>query len=166
MFLQPCFVMIGFFFSYTSPPLNWCQKWFLIVPKSAVYIHKFSSVTQSCLTLCDPMDCSMLGFPVLHQHLELAQTHVHQVSDIINDLSPLSSSSPLFNLSPHQDLFQWVSSSHQVAKVLELQLQHQSFQWIFKALHKFLLKTHLSERDCSPRTRSKKLVFNIHATLS
>ena len=91
---------------------------------------QFSSVAQSCLTLCHPMNCSTPGFPVHHQLLELAHTHVHQVNDAIQPSHPLSSPSPpAFNLSQHQGLFQWVSSSHQVAKVLELQLQHQSFQW-------------------------------------
>ena len=86
------------------------------------------SVLQSCLTLCNPMDCSTPDFPVLHHLLKFAQTHVHRVSDA-NQLSHLSSPSPpAFNLSQHQGLFQSVSSSHQVAKVLELQLQHQSFQ--------------------------------------
>ena len=75
------------------------------------------------------MDCSTPGFPVLHQLLGLAQTHVHQVSDAIQPSHPLlSPSSPAFSLSQHQGLFQGVSSSHQVAKVLEFQLQHQSFQ--------------------------------------
>ena len=75
------------------------------------------------------MDCSMPGFPVYHQLLELTQIHVHQVGDAIQPSHPLSSPSPpAFNLSQHQGLFQGVSSSHQVAKVLELQLQHQSFQ--------------------------------------
>ena len=93
---------------------------------------QFSSVAQSCLTLCDPMDCSTPGFPVLHQLLELAQTHVHRVGDAIQPSHPLSSlSPPAFNLSQPQGLFLWVSSLHQVAKVLELQLQHQSLQWIF-----------------------------------
>ena len=79
-----------------------------------------SSVAQSCLTLCDPMDCSTPGFPVLYQLPELAQTHVHRVSDAIQPSHPLSSPSPpAFNLSQHQGLFQWVSSSHQVVKVLE-----------------------------------------------
>ena len=76
-------------------------------------------------TLCDPMDCSMPGFPVHHQLLEFVQTHVHRVSDAIQPSHPLSSTSPTFSLSQHQGLFQWVSSSHQVAKVLEFQLQHQ-----------------------------------------
>ena len=89
------------------------------------------SVTQLCPTLCDPMDCSTSGFPV-NQLLELAQTHVHQVGDAIQPSQPLlPPSPPAFNLSQHQGLFQRVSSLHQVAKVLELQLQHQSFQWIF-----------------------------------
>ena len=89
----------------------------------------FSSVTQSCPTLCDPMDCSTQGFLVYHQLPELAQTHVHQVGDAIQPSHPLSSPSPpAFNLSQRQGLFQQVSSSHQMAKELELQLQHQSFQ--------------------------------------
>ena len=92
---------------------------------------QFSSVTQSCLTLCDPMDCSTPGFPVLHQLPEPAQTHVHWVSNAIQPSHPLSFPSPLaFNLSQHQGLCKWVSSLHQVAKVLEL--QHQSFQRIFR----------------------------------
>ena len=90
-----------------------------------------SSVAQSCLTLCDPMDCSMSGFPVHHQLPEPTQTHVHWVSDAIQPSHPLSSP-PAFNLSQHQGLFKWVSSSHQVAKGLEFQLQHQSFQWILR----------------------------------
>ena len=73
---------------------------------------QFSSVTQSCLTLFDPMDCSMSGFPAHHQLLELAQTHVQQVGDDIQPSHPLSSTSPALNLSQHQGLFQWVSSSH------------------------------------------------------
>ena len=94
---------------------------------------KSNSVTHSCLTLCDPMDCSMPDFPVHHQLPELTQTHVHRVGDAIQPSHPLSSPSPpTLNLSQHQGLFQWVSSSHQVAKVLEFQLQHQSFQWIFR----------------------------------
>ena len=88
----------------------------------------FSSVSQSCPTLCDPMDCSTPGIPVHHQLPEFTQTHVHQVSDAIQPSHPLSSPSPpAFSLSHHQGLFQWVSCSHQVAKVLEFQLQDQSF---------------------------------------
>jgi len=74
------------------------------------------SVTRLCSTLCDPMDCSTPGFPVLHHLPELAQTHVHWVGDAIQPSHPLSSPSPAFNLSQHQGLFQWVSSSHQVTK--------------------------------------------------
>ena len=81
----------------------------------------FGSVSQLCLTPWNPMDCSTPGFPVHHQLPELAQTHVHWVSDTIQPSHPLlSPSPPAFNLSQHQGLFQWISSSHQVAKVLEL----------------------------------------------
>ena len=81
--------------------------------------NKTVNSVQLCLTLCNPMDCSMLGFPVHHQLPELAQTHVYQVSDAIQPSHPLSSPSPpTFNLSQHQGLFKWVSSSHQVSKVL------------------------------------------------
>ena len=91
------------------------------------------SVTQSCPTLHDPMDCSMPDFPVLCHLLEFVQTRVHWVSDAIQPSHPLSSPSPpAFNLFQHQGLFQWISSSHQVAKVLELELQHKAFQWIFR----------------------------------
>ena len=96
-------------------------------------LSQFSSVTQSCPTLCDPMDCSMLGFPVHHQLPGLTQTHVHWVGDVIQPSHLLlSPPPPAFSLSQHQGLFQRVSSSHQVVKVLEFQLQHQSFQWIFR----------------------------------
>ena len=85
---------------------------------------QFSSIAQSCPTLCDPMDCSMSRFPVHHQLLELAQTHVHWVSDAIKPSHPLlPPSPPSFNLSQHQGLFQWVCSLHQVVKVLEFQLK-------------------------------------------
>ena len=78
---------------------------------------QFSSVTQSGLTLCNPMVCSIPGFPVHYQLPELTQTHVHWVSDAIHPSHPVSSPSPpTFNLSQHQGLFKWVSFSHQVAK--------------------------------------------------
>ena len=86
--------------------------------------HHFSSVAQLCPTLCDPVDCSIPGLPVYHLLPEFTQTHVHWVGDAIQPSHPLSSPSPTFNLSQHQGLFKWVSSSHQVAKVLEFQLQH------------------------------------------
>ena len=98
-----------------------------------MYKHSVNSVTQPHYTLCNPMDCSTPSFPVHHQLLKLTQNHVHRVSDAIQPSHPLSSPyPPAFNLFQHQGLFQWVSSSHQVAKVLELQLQHQSFQWLFR----------------------------------
>ena len=85
---------------------------------------QFSSVAQSCLTLCNPMDCSTPGLPVHHQLPEFTQIHVHWVGDAIQPSHPLSSPSlPVLNLSQHQGLFKWVSSLHEVAKVLEFQLQ-------------------------------------------
>ena len=132
--------------SHNKRPSYWCQQeqlrfctFFYVQeshqsrgydPFSSV---QFSSVTQSCLTLCNPIDCSTPGFPVYHELPELTQTHVHWVGDAIQPSHPLSSPSPpAFNLSQHQGLFKWISSSHQVAKGLEFQLQHQFFQRIFK----------------------------------
>ena len=81
------------------------------------------SVAQSCPTLCDPMNCSTPGLPVHHQLPEFTQTHIHRVSDAIQPSHPLSSPSPPApKPSQHQSLFQWVNSSHEVAKVLEFQL--------------------------------------------
>ena len=88
---------------------------------------QFSSVTQ---TLCDPMNCSTPGLPVHHKLPEFTQTHVYRVGDAIQPSHPLPSPSPPApSPSQHQGLFQWVNSSHELAKVLEFQLQHQSFQW-------------------------------------
>ena len=87
------------------------------------------SVAKSWPTLCNPMDCNTPGFPVHHQLPELIQTHVHQIGDAIQPSHPLSSPSPsAFNLFQHEGLFQQDGPSHEVAKVLEFQLQHQSFQ--------------------------------------
>ena len=130
----------------TTKPQSWYEDkiWWV-----TVIADQFSSVTHSCLTLCDPMDYSTLGLLVHHQLPELAQTHVHRVGDAIQPSHPLSSLSlPTINLSQHQGLFQGVSSLHQVAKVLEFQLQHQSFQWIFRT--DFFLDW-LVESSCSPR---------------
>ena len=95
-----------------------------------IMVHsQFSSVAKSCPTLCDLMDCSIPGLPVPHQLLEFTQTDVHWVGDAIQPSHPLSSPSTVtFNLSQHQGLFQWFRSWHHVAKVLEFQLQHHSFQ--------------------------------------
>ena len=91
------------------------------------------SVAKSCLTLCDPTDYSTPGFPVLHRLSEFAQTHVHWISDAIQPSHSLwPPLSPAPNLSQHQSLFQRVGSLYQVAKVFELQLQHQSFQISFR----------------------------------
>ena len=110
--------------------------------------NQFSSV-QPCLTLCDPMNHSKPGLSVHHQHPEFTQTHVHRVSDAIQPSHPLASSSPPApNPSQHQSLFQWVNPSHEVAKVLEFQLQHHSFQRNPRA---DLIQNGLVGSPCSPR---------------
>ena len=102
-----------------------------IIPK-----YRFCLVTQSCPTLCNSMHCSTPGFP-LHHHLpELAQTHIHRVGDAIQPSCPLSFPSPAFYLSQHQGLSLRVTFSHQVAKALELQLQHQPFQCMCPVIRK------------------------------
>ena len=110
---------------------------------------QFSSVAQSCLTLCNPMNRSMPGFPVHHQLPEFTQTYVHQVDDAIQPAHPPSSPSPpAFSLSQHQGLFKLISSSNQVAKVLEFQLQHHTLQRTPRA---DLLQNGLVGSPCSPR---------------
>ena len=111
-----------------------CKCFFLVSVLTVILmISSGEFVVQSCLTLCNPMDCSTPGLPVHHQLPEFTQTHVHWVGDAIQPSHPLSSPSPpAFNLSQHQSLLQWVISSHQVTKVLEFQLQHQSFKRIFR----------------------------------
>ena len=111
--------------------------------------HSVSSVAQSCPTPCDPMNRSTPGLPVRHQLPGFTQTHVHRVSDAIQPSHPLSSPSPPApNPSQHQSLFQCVNSSHEVAKVLEFQLQHHSFQRNPRA---DLLQNGLAGSPCSPR---------------
>ena len=113
LLLQSCWSMNWYFWNFshcyrhpTSPPM-----------------FQFSSVAQSCPTLCNPINHSTPGLPVHHQLSEFTQTHVHRVSDAIQPFHPLSSPSPPApNPSQHQSLFQWVNSPHQVAKVLEFQL--------------------------------------------
>ena len=107
------------------------------------------SVAESCPILCDPMNRSTPGLPVRHQLPEFTETHVHRVSDAIQPSHPLSSPSPPApNPSQHQSLFQRVNSSHEVAKVLEFQLQHQSFQWMLRT---DFLYNGLVGSPCSPR---------------
>ena len=110
---------------------EWCS-FCKILPhllKSPLSVQ-FSSVAQLYLTLCDPVNHSIPGLPVHHQLLEFTQTHAHRVSDAIQPSHPLlSPSPPAPSPSQHQGLFQWVNPLHEVAKVLEFQLQHQSFQW-------------------------------------
>ena len=122
------FWMLSFKPAFSLSSFTLIKRLFSFSSLSAI---QFSSVAQLCPTLCKPMACSMPGFPVHHQLPGLTQTHVHWVGDAIQPSHLLLSLSPAFNLSQHQGLFKWVSSSHQVAKVLQFQLQHQSFQWIF-----------------------------------
>ena len=116
-----------------NPGLRHCRQILYHMATGDAVNSQFSSVALSCPSLCNPIDCSTSGFPVHHQLPELTQTHIHWVSDAIQPSHPLSSPSPsAFDLSQHQSLFKWVSSSYQVAKGLAFQLQHQSFQWIFR----------------------------------
>jgi len=116
-----------------------------------------SSAAQLCLTLSNPTDYSMSGFPVLHYLPQFSQTHVPWISDAIQPSHPLSSPSPpALNLSQHQGLFQWVSSSHQVAKVLEL--RYQAFQWIFRVDFLYwLVWSHCSPRDAQEPSSAPRI---------
>ena len=118
--------------------VHWINSYFILNLKNKIQIDSWSkgekdhqfSWSCSYVRLCDPMNCSMPGLLVHHQIPEFTQTHVHWVSDAIQPSHPLSSPSPpALNLSRHQGLFRWVSFSHQVAKVLQFQPQHQPFQW-------------------------------------
>ena len=104
------------------------------------------SVAKLCLTLYNPINCSMPGFPVHHQLPEFSQTHVYWVvSDAIQPSHPLSFPSPLaLNFSQHQGLIQWVGSLHHGAKILKL--QHQFFQLIFRADFLFPGESHGQRR--------------------
>ena len=113
------------------------------------YMHVTSVQLLSSVQLCDTLDCSTPGFPVLHHVPEHDQTHIRRVGDAIQPSHPLSSPSPpVFNLSQHPVFSLWVSSSHQVAKIVKLQLQHQTFQWIFRT---DFLQHWLVWSPCSPR---------------
>ena len=116
-----------------QPSSSFLLRWFYTVcsymSSLCIWGIQFSSVTQSCPALCDPMTFSTWGHPVHHHLPEFTQTHVHRVGDAIQPSHPLSSPSPpALNPSQHQSLFQLVNSLHEVAKVLEFQLQHHSFQ--------------------------------------
>ena len=126
---QFCFHRISTFGQFHLRVADTSSKYGRIKRTSMASVQ-FSSVSQSCLTLCHPMNRSRPGLPVHHQLPEFAQTHVHRVGDATQPSHPLSSPSPPApNPSQHQGLFQWVNSSHEVAKVLEFQFQHQSSQW-------------------------------------
>ena len=129
-------------------------------------LYQFSSVAQSCPTLCDPMNRITPGLPVHHHLPEFTQTHVHQVRDAIQPSLPRSSPSPTApNPSQHQSLFQWVNSSHEVAKVLEFQLQQYHIQSFAYFIHPLLVHTWKRSRDFGFRynllllIRGKKLLL-------
>ena len=125
------------------------KRCLLLGKKAMTNLVQFSSVAQSCPILCNPINRSTPGLPVHHQLPESTQTHVHWVSDAIQPSHPLSSPSlPALNLFQHQGLLKWVSSLHQVAKVLEFQLQHQSLQ---RTPRTDLLWDGLVGSPCSPR---------------
>ena len=132
---MPCFPVLHCLLKLAQVHVHWvgdihthiCSKIYLYVQKyiyiSICFYFYVRSVAQSCLTLCDPMNCSTPGLPVHHQLPEFTQTHIHWVSDAIQPSHPLSSPSPPAPNPPqHQSLFQWVNSSREVAKVLEFQL--------------------------------------------
>ena len=128
--------------SYVFKYLYWCSikqaKICFFTEGLLRHLFRFSSVAQLCLTLCDPMDCSTPGFRVHHQLLELTQTHVHRVHPTISSsVIPFSSHLQSFL---DQGLFQWVSSSHQVVKILLFQLQYQSFQSVLPSIIFYLLR--------------------------
>ena len=141
-------------------------------------MFQFSSIAWLCPTLCDPMSHSTPGLPVHHQLPEFTQTHVHRVGDAIHPSHPLSPPSPpALNLFQHQGHLKWIRSLHEVAKLLEFQLQHQSFQWtprtgLFRmdcldllavhGTHKSLLQHHSSKHQFFSAQLSSQSNFHIH----
>ena len=123
-----CECVCIYFFSLNHLKVN-CRYHDTSLQKTCLSSVQFSSVPQSCPTLCNPVNHSTPGLPVHHHLPEFTQTHVHRVGDAIQPFHPLSTPSPpALNLSQHQGLFKWVSPLHHVAKLLEFQLQHQSFK--------------------------------------
>ena len=135
--------IVSFFPILTPEWISWSKKIqlghifsFLGEGGAYLFLKLFIVVVaaKSCWTLCDPINYSMPGFPVLHYLLEFAHICVHWVSDTIQPSHPLLSPfPPSLNPSQHTGLFQWVGSMDQLAKILGLQLQHRFFQWIFRA---------------------------------
>ena len=129
------YIQVGLFYliihtKVSSMSIHGLKAHLFLAPNNIPLSGCCCSIAKSCPTLFDLRDCSTPAFPVLHYLPELAQMHIHWVGDAIQPSHPLLSPSPsALNLSQHQGLFQWVGSSHQVAKVWEL--QHQSFKWIF-----------------------------------
>ena len=152
MYIMPSFCFFKLFILYFYIFSSYAALWLILIFHCNLSPTICCSVTKLYLTLCDPMNCSTLGFPVLHYLLEFAQNHLHWVDDVIQSSLPLSPTSPpasrVLHLLQHQGHFQSVGTSHQVVKVLEFQFQHQSFQWIFRG--DFFLDW-LVGSPCSPR---------------
>ena len=154
------FLLQGIFLTQESNPglLHWrLILYYLSHHRILALWIQFSSVAQSCLILCDPVNRTTPGLPVHHQLPEFTQIHAHRVSDAIQPSHPLSSPSPAPNPSQHQGVFQWVNYSHEVVKILEFQLHHESFQWtlrrrlylLFKDLFIYLFLAALGLRYCA-----------------
>ena len=142
------FLYLIFFTEVTFYFIHDASLLLMLIMGSTTSVH-FSSVAQLFPTLCDPMNHNTPGLPVHHQLLEFTQTHVYWVGNTIQPSHPLSSPSPpTSNPSQHQGLFQWLNSLHEVAKVLEFQLQHHSLQRNSRA---DLLQNGLVGSPCSPR---------------
>ena len=140
---------IHYYFIILNSGLRHCTQMLYPLSNQGSPYYLFSSVAQSCPTLCNPINCSTPGLPVHHKLPEFTQIHAHRVGDTIQPSHPLSSCSPPApNVSQHQGLFQWVNSSHEVARVLEFQLQHQFFQWTPRS---YLLQDGGVGSPCSPR---------------
>ena len=150
---QSCFLLAIVKFSFPISFVFLIGPYFLpLSTRIFTKLPQFYSSVQSLshVQLCNPMNHSMQGLPIHHQLPEFTHTHVHWIGDAIQPSHPLSSPSPpALSLSQHQGLFQWVSSSHQMAIVLEFQLQHQFFQWIFMIdfLYDFLWRQHFLWRQ-------------------
>ena len=139
MFIFLCKEVNSLFYNWTVYAVNHMHNFNKVEKMREIFLSSVQFSHLACPTLCDPMDCSTPDLPVHHQLPEFTQTHVHRVGDAIQPSHPLLSPSSPLNLSQHQGLFKWVSSSHQVAKILEFQLQHQSF-YIMLNLYRYRQK--------------------------
>ena len=124
---QSPFVLLRNIPGYLYQVFNLFNFWWIFVLFPVIVIQ-----SPNHIRLCNPMDCRMPDLPVPHHLLKFAQVYLHFISDAIQPSHPLVLSSPVLSLSQYLELFQWVSCSQQMTKILEFQLQHQSFQWVFR----------------------------------